>query len=218
MFAAIRVMAAGKAGLESLPYFVDELLAQDITQLSPWAVDHSTQQLDELQDATREKRIGVWRKVYEIGAGEPGALMRSDMVPNQRLLKRINPLASDTGLADSPAQLAAWCRLNIRQHCRDTASLWDKFQYENGITSDRQLAVVIPYCPEGPTSGTVGMYLGAALRKHFSDMGRAGELVVWGIEICPPVDFDETRGLDTLAVQNVFRGYVAREELLQGYP
>ncbi len=42
---AVRVMAAGKAGLESLPYFVDEFLAQGVEQLAPWAIDHSDEDL-----------------------------------------------------------------------------------------------------------------------------------------------------------------------------
>ena len=222
MFAATRVMAAGKAGLESLPYFVDELLAQGITQLAPWAADHNQEQIERLNNATQERRAGPWKNVYDIGdhlgASNLGTIMQPDMVPTNRLLQRVNPLAAEAGLADSPAQLAAWCRGGIWQHCADTFNLWDRFKYDNGTNSGEKLAVVIPFCPEGPTSGTVGMYLGAGLRKFFADKGRESELVVWGIELCPPIDIDHTGEMDALAVQNVFRGYLAREELLQGVP
>ena len=62
------------------------------------------------------------------------------------------------------------------------------------------------------------MYLGAALRKHFAEEDKGNELVVWGIELCPPIDTDETGAPTVMGLQNVFRGYVAREELLQGVP
>ena len=62
------------------------------------------------------------------------------------------------------------------------------------------------------------MYLGAALRKHFADIGRRDELEVWGIELCPPVNTDATGNLDKDATEHAFRGYVARQELLKGVP
>ena len=221
MFAATRVMADGKAGLESLPYFVDELLYQGITQLAPWAADHSTEQIEGLGHETRERRDGPWQEIYGMGNGElgPGFVMKADTAASSFLLNLVNPLAAkQSNLADNPAQLAAYCRLNMAQHCRDTLSLWDNFKQENGITENQQLAVVIPFCPEGPTSGTVGMYLGAALRRHFENLGRGNELVIWGIELCPPIDTDETGSLSMIALQNAFRGHVARQELQDGVP
>ena len=221
MFAATRVMAAGKAGLESLPYFVDELLAQGITQLAPWAADHSGDQIEGLNEMVRERREGAWQTIYEIG--DPDTKIGVPLTPAdtaaQRLLHRVNrPAVASTQLADHPALLAALCRTDIQRYCRQTIDLWDRFKWENGISDGQQLAVVIPYCPEGPTSGTVGMYLGAALRKHFIDLHRGDELVVWGIELCPPINEDNTGKLDALALRNVFRGFVARQELLEGLP
>ena len=215
MFAATRVMAAGKAGLESLPYFVDELLAQGITQLAPWAADHNQEQIERLNNATQERRAGTWGKLYGIGASDLGFHMQPEDAATQRLLREINPHA-ENGLADSPAQLAVWCRGGIWQHCTDTFNLWERFKYDNGTNSGEKLAVVIPYCPEGPTSGTVGMYLGAALRKHFANLGLANELVVWGIELCPAIYTGEF--VAQADRDNAFRGYVARAELLQGVP
>ena len=216
---AARVMAAGKAGLESLPFFVDELLAQGIPQLAPWAIDHSQDQIDELQNRTQERVVGAWKDLFEIGVSPPGITMDTDTGPNRRLLQLENPLAAVAmELADSPAQLGAWCRRNISSICRDTEMMWERYKAREGMTSSYHLSVIIPFCPEGPTSGTVGMYLGAALRKHFDDNGKAGELVVWGIELCPPIDTDDAGEMDRLAVQNAFRGYVARDELIKGVP
>ena len=218
MFAAARVMAAGKAGLESLPYFVEELLAQGITQLAPWAADHTDEQIEKLNRDTEGQRSAAWRDIYEIGDAPLGVKMQPNAPAPKALLSLVNPLVVEDGLANSPAQLAAWCRWNIQQTCWDTVQMWDKFKRNSGITHDLKLAVVIPYCPEGPTSGTVGMYLGAALRKHFADIRRGHELEVWGIELCPPVNTDATGALDKDAMEHAFRGYVARQELLKGVP
>lgn len=217
MFAAARVMAAGKAGLESLPYFVDELLAQGITQLAPWAADHDVEEIESLNRDTRQQRHAGWRDIYGIGNASLGVKMQPNALAARDLLDLINPLAASDSLANSPAQLAAWCRRNIEQTCRATARLWNDFKKDNGVNG-QQLAVVIPYCPEGPTSGTVGMYLGAALRKHFEKIRQSDELVVWGIELCPPVNTDATGALDKDAMEHAFRGYVARMELLDGVP
>ena len=214
MFAATRVMSAGKAGLESLPYFVDELLAQGITQLEPWAADHNTDQIVRLNLVTEERRAGPWRDLYGSGDSDLGVLLQPETAATN-LLQEVNPHATDMRLADSPAQLAAWCRNRIGDACQDTYNLWEQFKHLKGIARGQQLAVVIPFCPEGPTSGTIGMYLGAALRKRFADEGKANELVVWGIELCP---FINTGQINAQEVENAFRGYVARQELLQGVP
>lgn len=218
MFAAARVMAAGKAGLESLPYFVDELLLQGIPQLAPWAADHTDGQIEKLNQDTAKQRAAAWRDIYEIGDAPLGVKMQPNAPAPKALLSLVNPLVVEDGLANSPAQLAAWCRWNIQQTCWDTVQMWDRFKRHSGITHDLKLAVVIPYCPEGPTSGTVSMYLGAALRKHFADIRRGHELEVWGIELCPPVNTDATGALDKDAMEHAFRGYVARQELLKGVP
>ena len=220
---AVRVMAAGKAGLESLPYFVNEFLAQGIDQLAPWAIDHSPDQLDRLRRDTEELVQGTWRtsrKVFELGSSPPGSPMHTDSASNNRFLTQINPLAATiVELEDAPARLGAWCRRQIRQYCRDTDRLWELFKREKGLTSSYQLAVVIPYCPEGPTSGTVGMYLGAALQRYFAQQNKSDQLVVWGIELCPPVyQSSNEEEMDRTAVNNAFRGYVARQEVLEGVP
>lgn len=217
-----RVMAAGKAGLESLPFFVDELMAQGIDQLAPWALDHSQDQIEQLKTMTQERVAGSWRSLFEIGISSPGIFMGGGgaaVAANSRLLQLVNPLAAEAiTLADSPAQLGVWCRREMRAICRDTLSMWERYKAENGLAGAHHLDVVIPFCPEGPTSGTVGMYLGAALKQHFADAGKSGELVVWGIELCPPVDTDDAGKMGFLAVQNAFRGYVARQELIEGVP
>lgn len=222
---AVRVMAAGKAGLESLPYFVDELIAQGIPQLAPWARDHtettgSKTDIDLLKEKTQGRLSEDWKSIYGLEDTPPGVPMNVIGDNIRVLLHRVNRLAvkASLRLADSPAQLGAWCRVNIERDCHDTYEMWERYKANKGYTGQgHHLAVVIPYCPEGPTSGTVGMFLGAALRKYFDEMGKSHELVVWGIEICPVVNVD-IRGEGGTDSNNAFRGYVAREELLMGVP
>ena len=219
MFAAARVMAAGKAGLESLPVFVDECIVQGVPLLAPWAADHSLEQINRLRDSTRQRQNTSWGDINYIGNAEIGFTIQHNTDQNRRLLHRINPLAAkSTMLADNPAQLAAWCRLRLDEHCHDTLAMWERFKYENGITDGQRLAVLIPYCPEGATSGTVGTYLGASLRKYFASEGLADELVVWGIELCPPIQLESADMMDQMGIQHAFRGFVARQELLGGLP
>ena len=217
---AVRVMAAGKAGLESLPFFVDELMAQGIPQLAPWALDHNQDQIDQLKAMTQDRVVSSWQSLFDIGISSPGIIMSpGDFDACRRLLEVENPLAAkETELADSPAQLGVWCRQQMGAFCRDTERMWEEYKRVNGLIESYQLAVVIPFCPEGPTSGTVGMYLGAALRQHFAKAGKSRELVVWGIELCPPAATETASNMDKLAVQNAFRGYVARQELIDGVP
>ena len=81
MFAAARVMAAGKAGLESLPYFVDELLAQGIPQLAPWAADHTAAQIDKLNRDIQSQRTGRWRGIYGLGGAQLGSRCSPMILP-----------------------------------------------------------------------------------------------------------------------------------------
>ena len=218
---AARVMAAGKAGLESLPYFVDELMAQGIEQLAPWAIDHSQGDIDILASRTQPRLEASWKSIFEIGSSPPGTAIDTATSGNRRLLTLINPRATEDGndqLPNNPAQIGAWCRRQIAQYCRETENMWERFKTANGLTSAYQLAVIIPYCPEGPTSGTVGMYLGAALRDHFAQKDMSSEVVVWGIELCPPIARDGFDNMNEADVENAFRGYVAREEILKGVP
>ena len=218
---AARVMAAGKAGLESLPYFVDELMAQGIPQLAPLGLDHGEvtggkTDLNRFDEETRVRREGSWGDIFELGASSPGIAMSVTGTDVKVMLEKINPRASRQviHLADSPAQIGIWCRLNIEAHCHTTYQMWERYKARWGYGIEHYLAVVIPYCPEGPTSGTVGMYLGAALRKYFDDKNRSNELIVWGIELCPSMSRDD----EDNDSQHRFRGYVAREELLAGVP
>ena len=219
-------MAAGKAGLECLPIFVDELLDQGIPQLAPWARDHIEEQgkktdLTRLSDKTSGLLNGKWAEIFDLEGYPPGEELTVTGDNIRVLLHRVNRLAvvrPSLVLADSPAQLGAWCRINLQRDCHDTFEMWERFKQVKGYTGQgHHLAVIIPYCPEGPTSGTVGMYLGAALRKYFKDRNKENELLVWGIEICPNID-EKGNGGDGTDPNNAFRGYVARQELLEGVP
>ena len=216
---AVRVMAAGKAGLDSLPFFVDELLVQNIPQLEPWAMDHAEPQRQKLHAQTEGLFNGRWTEIKGLQSSDLARPMSYDSTANRRLVQLMNPLAKDAGtVADCPTQIAAFCRRQINEPCRETERLWERFKNREGLSGSDQLAVVIPYCPEGPTSGTVGMYLGAALRKYFAERDKAEQLVVWGIELCPPVISAQATESNHTEVGNLFRGYIARQELIDGVP
>ena len=209
------VMAAGQAGLKSIPYFVDEFIARGIPQLTPRPFDHDNAQIQELDSEFRAN----WTKDVLYGMGESRQLankMDLDDASIARILGAINPIEAEqmgSTLHDSPARLAAWCRLNLKDECRKTLLLWDTYKNLKSLGPADQLAVVIPFCPEGPTSGTVGMYLGATMIQCCIE-DRRDDVIVWGIELCPPIPMSLTGD----PARNVFRGYVAREEMLGGVP
>ena len=209
------VMAAGQAGLKSIPYFIDEFIARGIPQLAPRPFDHDNVQIQELDKEFRD----TWTNAVLYGMGESRQLAtRMDLndasIPP--ILKGINPIASQeigSTMHDSPSRLAAWCRVSLADECRKTLETWDTYKNLHSLGPADQLAVIIPFCPEGPTSGTVGMYLGATMIQCCHD-DRRDDVIVWGIELCPPIP----RSLTGDPARNVFRGYVAREEMLKGVP
>ena len=209
------IMAAGQAGLKSMPYFVDEFIARGIPLLAPRPFDHDNQQIQLLDGEFR----ATWTNEVLYGMGESRQLatkMDLEDVSIARILSGINPIvANETAstLHDSPARLAAWCRLNLADECRKVLKLWDTYKNLRSLGSADQLAVVIPFCPEGPTSGTVGMYLGATMIQCCVD-DRRDDVIVWGVELCPPIP----ERLTGDPARNVFRGYVARAEMLGGVP
>lgn len=213
--AAVKVMAAGKAGLEAMPYFVSEFIGQGYSWLPPLGLDHDETVIGEAIRHTNELVGG--NKLGEICRRiEPERNGRADF-----LLNAVNPQSIGAGLADSPARLAAWCRVQLQEICNDVVDEWTQFsnQYRPETTSDTDpLLIVIPYCPEGPTSGTIGMYLGAMLRKTFEQSGMYGRLLVCGVELSPPIDASASDELTYAAGRNVFRGFVARQEVQQGVP
>ena len=218
--AAVKVMASGKAGLEAMPYFLNEFIGQGYSWLPPLGLDHDETVIDAAIRHTRElveARTGSGGKLGEICRRiEPDRNGRADF-----LLNAVNPQSMGQGLADSPARLAAWCRVQLQEICNDVIDEWTQYsnQYRPETTSDTDpLLVIIPYCPEGPTSGTIGMYLGAMLRKTFEQDGIGDRLLVCGVELCPPIDASNNGELTFAAGRNVFRGYVARQEARQGLP
>ena len=209
------IMAAGQAGLKSIPYFVDEFIARRIRQLAPRPFDHDNAQIEELDSEFR----ATWTNETLYGMGGSRNLatkMDLDDVSIHRILGGTNLIeANEMGatLHDSPARLAAWCRLHLKDECRKTLEQWDAYKNLHSLGPADQLAVIIPFCPEGPTSGTVGMYLGATMIQCCSEE-RRDDVIVWGIELCPPIPARLTGD----PARNVFRGYVARNEMLNGVP
>lgn len=53
--ACVRIMSAGKAGLESLPDFVEECIKADISQLEPFAIVHSREAVNQITLLTRDR-------------------------------------------------------------------------------------------------------------------------------------------------------------------
>ena len=216
-------MAAGKAGLESLPYFVDECIEAEIPQLEPFAIDHSREAVNDIKLKTQEKTQdgGCWRKNIFNMSREFTQVLENERLESRDIVKEINPAAaSQDSIADCPANIAAAMRTRLSDISVRTYQAWEEFKAHNSSRASDQLAVVIPYCPEGPTSGTVGMLIGAGLRRYFQQQGKSRELVVWGIELCNPANVPEQQSDSSLegeiAIGNDFRGYVARAELCQG--
>ncbi len=209
------IMAAGQAGLKSMPYFIDAFIDRGIPQLVPRPFDHENDQIEGLDREFREN----WTKEKLYGMGDSRQLatkMELDDDSIFMILEGINPIeAADrvSTMHDSPARLAAWCRLRLKDECRKLLGTWDTYKNLFSLGRADQLAVVIPYCPEGPTSGTVGMYLGATMIQCCLEE-RRDDVVVWGIELCPPIPERPTGD----PARNVFRGYVARTELMSGVP
>ena len=209
------IMSAGQAGLKSMPYFIDAFIDRGIPQLVPRPFDHDNNQIQELD---REFRAN-WTKEKLYGMGDSRQLatkMELDDDSIFMILEGINPIeAADqvSTMHDSPARLAAWCRLRLKDECRKLLGNWDAYKNLRSLGRADQLAVVIPYCPEGPTSGTVGMFLGATMIQCCQEE-RRDDVVVWGIELCPPIPEHPTGN----PARNVFRGYVARSELMAGVP
>lgn len=216
-------MAAGKAGLESLPYFVDECVEANIPQLEPFAIDHSREAVNDIKLKTQEKTQdgGCWRKKIFNMSREFTQVLENERLESRDIVKEINPAAaSNDSIADCPANIAAAMRTRLSDICARTYQAWEEFKAHNSSRASDHLAVVIPYCPEGPTSGTVGMLIGAGLRRYFQQQGKSRELVVWGIELCNPANVPEQQSDSSpegeIAIGNDFRGYVARAELCQG--
>ena len=213
--AAVKVMGAGKSGLEALPWFVKEFKEQGYSRLNPLGLDHD--------QGTIRKTIEDIKRVVGDDLGDQFCRpihMEGGSADN--LLNTINPEAyAGSGMADNPARIGAWCRAELQEHCNETLQEWIRYSREHRTdfnSPDDLFLVVIPYCPEGPTSGTIGMYLGAMLRQTFANVGKASQLLVCGVELCPPIIYGQNNGLGLAAANNLFRGYVARREMMQGVP
>lgn len=214
---AVRIMTAGQAGLRSLPHFMQEFIDAGIPMLEPFALDHSSDQIRLLEEETEQYVNDHWSKhVYNMGT-KIGTPLESATTEITDAVANVNPEAAKTNrtqIADSPAHIAAATRRRLRGICEETMNKWDDFRAHHGLDRSGHLAVIIPYCPEGPTSGTVSAIIGAGLRQHFRDLGRPAEVIVWGIELCPPHPGEH----DTNAINagNLFRGFIARQEIHDG--
>ena len=149
------VMAAGQAGLKSIPYFVDEFIARGIPQLAPRPFDHDNTQIQLLDQEFRD----TWNNSVLYGMGESRQLatkMDLDDSSIPRILNGINPISADemgVTLHDSPDRLAAWCRVNLADKCRETLGLWDTYKNLHSLGSSDQLAVVHPLLSGRPYFG-----------------------------------------------------------------
>lgn len=209
------IMAAGQAGLQSMPYFIDAFIERGIPQLVPRPFDHDNSACHDLDSQIREN----WNNETLYGMGDSRQLaskMELDDDSILMILEGINPIVAAeqaSTMHDSPARLAAWCRLRLKDECRKLLATWDTYKNLNSLSRADHLGIIIPFCPEGPTSGTVGMYLGATMIQVCKE-DRRDDVIVWGIELCPPIPERPTGD----PARNVFRGYVARDELMMGVP
>ena len=160
------------------------------------------------------------RKIFNMSR-EFTRVLDNNSLESLDIIKQINPeTTGNKSIADCPANIAAAMRTRLNDICVSTYQAWEEFKAHKSSRASDHLAVVIPYCPEGPTSGTVGMLIGAALRRYFRQQGKSRELVVWGIELCNPSNIPELQEGSSpegeIAIGNDFRGYVARAELCSG--
>ena len=213
--AAVKVMGAGKSGLEALPWFVKEFKERGYRRMSPLGLDHD-------QGTIRKTLDDIKRVVGEDLGDQVCRLIQMEGGPADNLLNTINPEAyAGSGMADNPARIGAWCRVELQERCNETLQEWIRYSREHRTdfnSPDDLLLVVVPYCPEGPTSGTIGMYLGAMLRKTFDAADWGSRLLVCGVELCPPIVYEQNKDLGLAAANNLFRGYVARQEMMRGVP
>ncbi len=218
--AAVKVMAAGKAGLEALPYFVKEFNAQGYRQLVPLGLDHINTEAVVTNSRIKEMAWMFGSNPEELI--EVCEIIQPETNRTLALLNETHPTVKEkTVLADSPACIGAWCRALLKERCTRVLNEWTRYFNNNRSALDSHsdpLLVVIPYCPEGPTSGTIGMYLGAMLRDAFAQANKSNQLLVCGVELCPPTDSLPHEGLKPGESENVFRGYVARQEMDLGLP
>ena len=100
--ACARIMSAGKAGLESLPYFVDECIEANIPQLEPFAIDHSREAVKDIKLKTQEKTQdgGRWRKKIFNMSREFTQVLENERLESRDIVKEINP--SRTAAAAAP--------------------------------------------------------------------------------------------------------------------
>ena len=207
----------------SCPHFVDECIEANIPQLELFAIDHSREAVNDIKLKTQEKTQdgGLWRQTIFNMSREFTQVLENERLESRDIVKEINPAAaSHESIADCPANIAAAMRTRLSDISVRTYQAWEEFKAHNSSRASDHLAVVIPYCPEGPTSGTVGMLIGAGRRRYFQQQGKSRELVVWGIELCTPPNVPEFQADSSpegeIAIGNDFRGYVARAELCQG--
>lgn len=212
--AAVKVVAAGKSGLEALPWFVKEFKGLGYRLLDPLGLDHD-------EDTIGQTLEYIKRVVGEDLDDKVCRRFQMESGPADYLLRNINPEAHKRGMEDNPARIGAWCRAQLQDYCAETLREWNQDSREHRTAfaaHTDKLLVVIPYCPEGPTSGTIGMYLGAMLRETFTEAGRGGQLLVCGVELCPPIAYGHEGDLGIAASNNLFRGYIARQEVMRGVP
>ena len=205
--AAVKVMAAGKSGLEALPHFIKELGDQGYRMLNPVGLDHDRSTINNVKGPIKD----FCRTIQTEDSGEARNLVLN---LNQAAYEQPRP-----GMADSPARIAGWCRTELNQYCQETLNEWSRhYAHERDAnqTKSDPLLVIIPYCPEGPTSGTIGMYLGAMIRKTFQEHKKGSEVLVCGVELCPPTTNRASSLMSGPDGINTFRGYVARKEIMQG--
>ena len=207
--AKVMIIAAGKSGLEALPHFQREFQHQGYQMLPALGLDHDTKTID----AAKQKTVNL----------DPAPNLKSIQMETtgegNNLLRRKNPDAVGP-LHDNPAAIACWCIVELQQHAQEVLRTWKESYARNRPATQTKadpFLVVIPYCPEGPTSGTIGMHIGAVLKKTFAqEKMDEDEYIICGVELCPPTSHPEQMGqTESIAA---FRGYVARQEMLEGVP
>lgn len=224
----VKVLGGGKASLMAMRYIIEDLVKAGVPILKPLGLDHDADDLakNEFFDGLIDIKELLGRNGYSFGPEDCFVPIDGNLSTREGLRKS-NPVfyelanIDDIGaveMHDRPCVLAEWAKQHASEIWDWVLSEWRVYRLENH--ANNRLIILMPYCPEGPTSGTIGTVLGTMLRRQIEDAKNQGDLQnltvrVYGLELCPSIPYQRTINDGTLR-GNAYAGYIARKALLEG--